>query len=96
MAPKLDERINSLEARLKNLKAEQQRIVARQRAVEIKRARKEDTRRKILIGAIVMARIEQGRFPKADLRAWLDEVLTRPDDRALFELPPGGNSERGK
>jgi hypothetical protein len=50
----------------------------------------------LLIGAIVMARIEQGRFPKADLRAWLDEVLTRPDDRALFELPPGGNSERGK
>lgn len=87
MAPKLDERIVALEARLKNLKTEQQRIAARQRALEVKRARKEDTRRKILIGAIVMARIEQGRFPEADLQAWLDEALTRPDDRALFELP---------
>ena len=23
-----------------------------------------------------------------DLTAWLDEALTRQDDRALFELPP--------
>lgn len=94
MAPKLDERIVALEARLKNLKAEQQRIAARQRALEVKRARKEDTRRKILIGAIVMARIEQGRFQEADLRAWLDEALTRPDDRSLFELPAERAAQR--
>lgn len=87
MAPKLDERITALEARLKGLRAKQLRITARQRALETRRTRKEDTRRKILIGAVVMARVEQGRFPEADLRAWLDEVLTRPDDRALFELP---------
>lgn len=87
MAPKLDERITALESRLKGLRAKQQRITARQRALETRRNRKEDTRRKILIGAVVMARVEQGRFPEADLRAWLDEVLTRPDDRALFELP---------
>ena len=87
MAPKLDERITALESRLKHMKAEQQRIAARQRALDAKRSRKDDTRRKILVGAIVMARIEQGRLSQADLRAWLDEVLTRPDDRALFELP---------
>jgi hypothetical protein len=93
--PKLDDRITSLEARLRNLKAEQQRVAARQRALEVKRTRKEDTRRKILIGAIVMARIEQGRFPETDLKAWLDEALTRPDDRALFDLStPGSAGER--
>ena len=95
MTPKLDDRITSLEARLRNLKAEQQRVAARQRALEVKRTRKEDTRRKILIGAIVMARIEQGRFLETDLKAWLDEALTRPDDRALFDLStPGSAGER--
>jgi hypothetical protein len=85
--PKLDERIATLQERLQQLKAQQQRSAARQKAIESRRQRKEDTRRKILVGAVVLARIEQGRFPEADLRAWLDETLTRADDRALFELP---------
>ena len=56
---------------------------------EARRTRKVDTRRKVLIGAIVIMRIEQGqgRFPEAGLRAWLEEGLTRDDDRALFERP---------
>lgn len=85
---KINERIESLETKLKQLKARQQRIDARARALANRRQRKEDTRRKILIGAIVLARVEQGRIPAADLTAWLDEALTRQDDRALFELPP--------
>ena len=86
--PKLDERISTLETKLKQLKVRQQRIDARARALASKRARKDDTRRKILIGAIVLARVDQGRIPQADLTAWLDEALTRQDDRALFDLPP--------
>jgi hypothetical protein len=85
--PKLDERIATLQERLQQLKAQQQRVAARQKSIESQRARKADTRRKILVGSVVLARIEQGRLPKADLRAWLDEALTRADDRALFELP---------
>ena len=84
--PKLDERIATLQERLQQLKAQQQRSAARQKSMETKRHRKEDTRRKILVGAVLLARIEQGRFPKAELHAWLDESLTRPDDRALFGL----------
>ena len=86
--PKLDERISTLETKLKQLKIRQQRIDARARALTARRERKDDTRRKILIGAIVLARVDQGRIPQADLTAWLDEALTRPDDRALFDLPP--------
>jgi hypothetical protein len=55
--------------------------------MEARRHRKEDTRRKILVGAIVLARVEHGRTQETELRAWLDEALTRPDDRALFDLP---------
>ena len=84
--PKLDDRIATLQERLKQLQAKQQRAAARQRTIGARRERKADTRRKILVGAIVLARVEQGRLQQADLDAWLDEALTRPDDRALFGL----------
>lgn len=88
--PKLDERISALETRLMQLKARQQRVEARRRSIEARRIRKTDTRRKILIGAIVLARVEDSRLPEAELRAWLDEALTRAEDRALFDLTPNG------
>ena len=84
---KIDERIASLETRLKQLKTRQARLEARKKALASKRARKDDTRRKILAGAILLARVEQGQIPESEFRTWLDAALTRPDDRALFELP---------
>jgi prefoldin subunit 5 len=88
MSPKLDERIESLEAKLKALKTRQQRIDARERALASRRERKDDTRRKILIGATVLARVDTHQLDHADLIVWLDAHLTRDDDRALFQLPP--------
>ena len=84
--PKLDEQIASLETRLDQLKTRQQRIEARKRALLSKRARAADTRKKILVGAIVLAKVEQGAFDEKLLRRWLDQALTREDDRALFGL----------
>jgi hypothetical protein len=84
---KLDEQISTLEEKLKQLKLRHQRIEARKKAIDAKRERKADTRRKILIGTIVMAKIEQKAMDEKRLREWLDEALTRSDDRALFELP---------
>ena len=57
--PKLDEQISTLEEKLKQLKLRHQRIEARKKAIETKRERKADTRRKILVGAVVMAKVEQ-------------------------------------
>jgi hypothetical protein len=85
--PKIDDQIASLEGKLKQLKARQQQMAARQKAIETRRNRKAETRRKILAGAIVLARVEQGRLPETEFRAWMDEALTRADDRALFDLP---------
>jgi hypothetical protein len=87
MAPKIDDRIAGLESKLKELKAAQARIDARRRALAAKRSRQEDTRRKILVGALVLARVEQGHLPETEFRTWLDAALTRAEDRALFELP---------
>jgi len=86
--PKLDQRISDLEAKLKQLKAQQQRIDARARALASRRARQDDTRRKILVGATVLARVDRDELDHADLQAWLDAELTRDADRALFGLPP--------
>ena len=87
---KLDDQIQSLQEKLKQLKARQLAIENRKKAIESKRERKADTRRKILIGAVVMAKIEQKVMEEKVLRGWLDEALTRSDDRALFRLPPEG------
>ena len=86
MSQKLNERISSLEQRLGQLRAQRQRDDQRKRTFESRKARKEDTRRKILIGALVLARVQQGRFSEEELKSWLDEALTRADDRALFGL----------
>jgi hypothetical protein len=80
--------IDALEQRLKQLKAKQQRSEARQRSLESKRAKREDLRRKILVGAVVLAKVEQGEIQQAALKEWLDSALTRPDDRRLFGLMP--------
>ena len=87
MATKIDDRIASLEEKLQQLKVRQARAEARKRALLSRRARKDDTRRKILAGAIVLAKADQGEFDPKLLRSWLDQGLTRIDDRALFDLP---------
>ena len=62
----------------------EERIKAREQRLAELKARQDGTRRKILVGAILLARVDQGRFSEAELRKWLDEALTRKDDRALF------------
>lgn len=86
MASKTAERIDALEQRLKQLKVQHQRSEARKRTQEARRSRREDTRRKILVGAVVLAKVDQGVIDGAQLMGWLDGALSRPDDRALFGL----------
>jgi hypothetical protein len=86
--PKLDEQISVLQDRLSQLKLRQQRNESRKRAVAAQRERKVATRRSILVGALVLAKVESGEMDAAVLRRWLDAALLRPGDRALFDLPP--------
>jgi len=84
--PKLDEQISVLQDRLTQLKLRQQRIDARKRAIEAQRERKAETRRRVLVGALVLAKVRDGELDPNLLRGWLDSTLTRADDRALFDL----------
>jgi hypothetical protein len=86
--PKLDDQISTLQERLKQLKLRQQRADARKRAIETMRERKAETRRQFVVGSVILAKVQEGVMDPMQLRDWLDETLTRTDDRALFHLPP--------
>ena len=73
---KIQQQIQALKEQLKKEKAKQN---ARQR--------KTDTRKKILLGAMLMHWVDTGQFNQADLLKGLDKFLTRNIDRALFDLP---------
>jgi hypothetical protein len=75
---KLDERISGLETKLKQLRVRQARLGARKRSLASRRARQDDTRRKILLGATVMLRISRGELNQADVDTWLEAALIRP------------------
>jgi len=83
---KVDERIQTLEAKLRQLKTLQARKEARARTTAAKKSRGEELRRKILAGAVLLAKVEKGEFEEAVLRAWMDAALVRQEDRALFGL----------
>ena len=86
--PKLDAQISTLQERLTQLKLRQSRIDARKRAIDSVRERKAETRRRILVGALVMGKARSGEMDPALLRGWLDQALTAAADRALFDLAP--------
>lgn len=83
----IEAKIKAQETKLKQLKAQKQQMEARQRAVAAKVTRQQDTRRKVLVGAVILAKVERGEWPKDKLIAMLDVALNRADDRALFDLP---------
>jgi hypothetical protein len=85
--PSIDDTIAALETKLKQAKARKQLVEARKRMAEQKVSRRQDTRRKVLVGAVILARVERGEWPRDKLLALLDSHLTRADDRALFDLP---------
>ena len=86
MATMIENRIKSAEERLKKLKAKNARAKARARSAQSRTARREETRRKFLVGAVVLARVEKGLLEESDLRAWMEEALERSEDRGLFGL----------
>jgi hypothetical protein len=86
--PKLDDQISTLQEKLQQLKLRQQRIDMRKRAGEALRERKAATRRKILVGGVVLTKVQQGEIDSQQFLSWLNQTLTRADDRALFDLAP--------
>ena len=83
----LEAREAKLREQLAQVRAKKAQLEARKVQKLIKGQRADDTRRKILVGATVLAKVERGEWPQDKLNALLDASLTRNDDRALFGLP---------
>ena len=60
----------------------------RKKAQESKKARAEDTRRKVLVGATVLALMDSNQWTGPNITEMLAKHLTRNSDRALFGLYP--------
>jgi len=83
---KAQQRVKDLEEKLKQAKTLKQKIEARAKAAENKQNRADDTRRKILVGAAILAKVERGEWPKDKMLEMMNKHLVRADDRNLFGL----------
>lgn len=84
----LDLKIAEQEKKLKQLKEQKAQAERRAKAVMKKRERANDTRRKILLGALWLEKLKNGTASVEKAKEQLDPFLKRNADRELFGLPP--------
>ena len=84
-AKTLEKKIEAQLEKLKQLKAQKQAIEAREKTKQKEQERKDDTRRKILLGSYLIKKM-QNEANKEKILAELNEYLTEDRDRKLFNL----------
>jgi hypothetical protein len=84
----IEKKIEAQLEKLKQLKAQKQAIEARERTKKKEQERKDDTRRKILLGSYLIKKMSDNEANKEKILAELNEYLTEDRDRQLFNLPP--------
>jgi hypothetical protein len=84
----IEEQIEQAKRRVKQLEARKKQIEARKLHLLIKGQRSNETRRKILAGALVLNMMEHDKITHQNFLERLDKYLKRTDDRKLFDLPP--------
>ena len=85
-AENIEKKIEAQLEKLKQLKAQKQAIEAREKTKQKEKERKDDTRRKILLGSYLIKKM-QNEANKEKILAELNEYLTENRDRQLFDLP---------
>jgi hypothetical protein len=88
MKEEIETALKAARQKLEQERAKLERLEARKKATESKANRARDTRRKILLGSVILSKVSRGEWTQTQLLQLADEGLTRPDDRALFGLPP--------
>ena len=84
-AENIEKKIEAQLEKLKQLKAQKQAIEARERTKQKEQQRKDDTRRKILLGSYLIKKM-QNEANKEKILVELNEYLTEDRDRKLFNL----------
>ncbi|MFA7279050.1 MAG: mobilization protein [Sterolibacterium sp.] len=88
MSKKLDRKIAALETELRQAKTRAQLLNNRKRALAIKTSRALNTKRRILLGALIEREMKNDDAKKAEILEKLDSYLTKPMDRQAFGLEP--------
>ena len=86
-AENIEKKIEAQLEKLKQLKAQKQAIEERARTKKKEQERKDDTRRKILLGSYLIKKMQANEANKEKILAELNEYLTEDRDRQLFDLP---------
>lgn len=92
----LKKRIEEAEARLKKLKEQDRARKQKERQRVSAQNRKDDTRRKILIGAMYFERMKKDDEFKEQMLKALDKYLTTERDRQLFQLETHTDVNQGR
>ena len=85
-AENIEKKIEAQLEKLKQLKDQKQAIEARERTKKKEQERKDDTRRKILLGSYLIKKMNDNEANKEKILAELNEYLTEDRDRKLFNL----------
>ena len=86
-AENIEKKIEAQLEKLKQLKAQKQAIEARERTKQKEQERKNDTRRKILLGSMFLKKMKNDPSFELVTKEALDKYLTEDRDRQLFNLP---------
>ncbi len=71
--------------------------IQKERNKQSQQKRKEDTRRKILLGALMMELMKKGELDEKKIMKRLDVFLTKDIDRKLFDFPaPNQQNKRSR
>jgi|GEM_PF-3634272 len=81
----LKDRLAVTDQRLKALKEERKASVKARRQ-QYKQGKADRSRKVMLIGEALLSRVERGEWDETDFRKMMDEALSRPADRLLFDL----------
>lgn len=85
----LNDKIQKQQERLKQLKAQKLALEAKEKKRIAEQQRKEDTRKKILLGAYLLKKMGESEANNQRILMDLDQYLVEPRDRALFGLSLG-------
>ena len=86
-AETLEKKIEAQLEKLKQLKARKQAIEAREKTKQKEQERKDDTRRKILLGSYLIKKMNANEANKEKILTELNEYLTENRDRQRIDLP---------
>jgi hypothetical protein len=81
----LKRRVAATDDKVKEFK-KARKVAAKAQRQQVKQTRAERERKIMLVGEAVLRRVDRGEWDDADFRAMMDESLSRPADRALFDL----------